>query len=141
MTRSVNHSGCLGCASNARTRILAIPLLRVVANHSASKFSTLLRSSCSISFQRDQAQSFASSLTTPSQTRKRKATDTLETAPRNNKQNKAVDSGKVSAASGQPNTPPLTTMDSDDEFMSGLSSQDGDFGGTQESDDGSLGEG
>ena len=32
-------------------------------------------------------------------------------------------------------------MDSDDEFMSGLSSQEEDFGGTQESDDGSLGEG
>ena len=41
------------------------------------------------------------------------------------------------------NTPPLTTMDSDDEFMSGLSSQDDDddFGGAQESDDGSLGDG
>ncbi len=32
-------------------------------------------------------------------------------------------------------------MDSDDEFMSGLSSQDEDFGGAQESDDGSLGDG
>ena len=33
-------------------------------------------------------------------------------------------------------------MDSDDEFMSGLSSQDeDDFGGAQESDDGSLGDG
>lgn len=34
-------------------------------------------------------------------------------------------------------------MDSDDEFMSGLSSQDEDedFGFTQESDDGSLGDG
>jgi len=39
------------------------------------------------------------------------------------------------------NTPPLTTMDSDDEFMSGLSSQDEDFGGAQDSDDGSLGDG
>lgn len=38
-------------------------------------------------------------------------------------------------------TPPLTTMDSDDEFMSGLSSQEEKFGGTQESDDGSLGDG
>lgn len=33
------------------------------------------------------------------------------------------------------NTPPLTTMDSDDEFMSGLSSQEDDFGGTQDSGD------
>ena len=33
-------------------------------------------------------------------------------------------------------------MDSDDEFMSGLSSQDDDgFGGDQESDDGSMGDG
>ena len=33
-------------------------------------------------------------------------------------------------------------MDSDDEFMSGLSSQDeDDFGAAQESDDGSLGDG
>ena len=38
------------------------------------------------------------------------------------------------------NTPPLTTMDSDDEFMSGLSSQEEAFGGTQDSDDGSLGD-
>lgn len=36
---------------------------------------------------------------------------------------------------------PLTAMDSDDEFMSGLSSQEEDFGGTQESDDDSLGDG
>jgi hypothetical protein len=35
----------------------------------------------------------------------------------------------------------MTTMDSDDEFMSGLSSQEENFGGTQESDDGSLGDG
>ena len=32
-------------------------------------------------------------------------------------------------------------MDSDDEFLSGLSSQDEDFGLTQDSDDGSLGDG
>jgi hypothetical protein len=32
-------------------------------------------------------------------------------------------------------------MDSDDEFMSGISSQDEDFGGVEESDDGSLGDG
>lgn len=35
----------------------------------------------------------------------------------------------------------MTTMDSDDEFMSGLSSQEEEFGGTEESDDGSLGDG
>ena len=35
----------------------------------------------------------------------------------------------------------MTTMDSDDEFMSGLSSQEEEFEGTQESDDGSLGDG
>ena len=32
-------------------------------------------------------------------------------------------------------------MDSDDEFMSGLSSEEEAFGGTQDSDDGSLGDG
>jgi len=32
-------------------------------------------------------------------------------------------------------------MDSDDEFMSGQSSQDEDFGGDQDSDGGSLGDG
>lgn len=32
-------------------------------------------------------------------------------------------------------------MDSDDEFMSGLSSQEEAFGGTQDSDDGSLDDG
>lgn len=32
-------------------------------------------------------------------------------------------------------------MDSDDEFMSGVSSQEEDFGGTQQSDDDSLGDG
>lgn len=32
-------------------------------------------------------------------------------------------------------------MDSEDEFMSGLSSQDDDFGAMEESDDGSLGDG
>ncbi|KAL2045598.1 hypothetical protein N7G274_002026 [Stereocaulon virgatum] len=31
-------------------------------------------------------------------------------------------------------------MDSDDEFISGISSQDEDFGGVEESDDGSLGD-
>ena len=37
-------------------------------------------------------------------------------------------------------TPP-PTMDSDDDFMSGVSSQEEDFGGTQDSDNYSLGEG
>lgn len=39
------------------------------------------------------------------------------------------------------NTPPLTNMDSDDEFMSGLSSEAEGFDVEQESDDGSLGDG
>lgn len=37
-------------------------------------------------------------------------------------------------------TPPRS-MDSDDEYMSGTSSQEEGFDGTQESDDGSLGDG
>ena len=83
---------------------------------------------------RDQGPSFT---TTPPQTRKRKASEDLAGATVNKKPNKAL-----KAAEGSPpklNTPPLTTMDSEDE-MSGLSSQD-DFGEELDSDDGSLGEG
>lgn len=95
---------------------------------------------------RDPAPSFSPSSTTSPLTRKRKATQTAEEV------NKPVKATKLSkdlskdfpTASSRTalNTPPLTTMDSDDEFMSGLSSQDeDDFGGAQESDDGSLGDG
>ena len=39
------------------------------------------------------------------------------------------------------NTPPLTTMDSDDDFISGQSSGEDGFGMEQDSDDGSLEDG
>lgn len=90
---------------------------------------------------RDQAPSFAPIITTPPQTRKRKAVETLEDSSRAQKQSKTGDIATRTPADTALNTPPLTTMDSEDEFMSGLSSQDEDFGAMQESDDGSLGDG
>lgn len=57
------------------------------------------------------------------------------------KQSKAARVGKDSLPTIPLNTPPLSKMDSDDEFMSGLSSQEENFGGTEDSDDGSLGDG
>lgn len=83
---------------------------------------------------RDQGPSFT---TTPPQTRKRKASEDLAGASVNKKPYKASKAGEGSPP--KLNTPPLTTMDSEDE-MSGLSSQD-DFGEELDSDDGSLGEG
>ena len=79
--------------------------------------------------------------TTPPQTRKRKATETIEASAHTQKQSKTKASAADISSSTALNTPPLTTMDSDDEFMSGLSSQDEYFGGVEESDDGSLGDG
>ena len=79
--------------------------------------------------------------TTPPQTRKRKAATSLEITPVSLKRPKIQ--GKIAPTTSQAalSTPPLTTMDSDDEFMSGLSSQDEGFGATQDSDDDSLGDG
>lgn len=95
---------------------------------------------------RDPAPSFSPSSTTSPLTRKRKASQTAEEAieaVKTIKLGKDPNKYSATASSGAAlNTPPLTTMDSDDEFMSGLSSQDeDDFGGAQESDDGSLGDG
>lgn len=95
---------------------------------------------------RDPAPSFSPSFTTSPLTRKRKASQTSEEV---NKLVKSTELSKdlskdsaIASSKAALNTPPLTTMDSDDEFMSGLSSQDEDgFGGAQESDDGSLGDG
>lgn len=79
--------------------------------------------------------------TTPPQTRKRKALETLESSQKTRK--KANEGGVVAETLQKSalNTPPPTTMDSDDEFMSGLSSADEDFGVAQDSDDDSLGDG
>lgn len=79
--------------------------------------------------------------TTSPQTRKRKATETLEDSHSTKKPTKAGRGAANTSSTSALNTPPPTTMDSDDEFMSGLSSQDEDFGGAQDSDDGSLGDG
>ena len=84
--------------------------------------------------------SFQTSTTSP-QTRKRKAIETFEESSHNRKQNKVKRGAENTPSTAALNTPPLTTMDSDDEFMSGLSSQDEGFGEAQESDDGSLGDG
>ncbi len=75
------------------------------------------------------------SFTTSSQTRKRKATGNTDVAPQSKKQSRAVDTKEESLPTPILNTPPLTTMDSDDEFMSGASSQEDNFGGTEDSGD------
>ena len=82
-----------------------------------------------------------SSATTPPQTRKRKAAEVADELERVSKQSKTKRAFSHEPADSALNTPPLTTMDSDDEFLSGLSSQDEDFGTVEESDDGSLGDG
>ena len=86
------------------------------------------------------------SSTTSPLTRKRKASQTADEANKLVKTTRSIqdlsDDSAATSSGAALNTPPLTTMDSDDEFMSGLSSQDDDgFGGAQESDDGSLGDG
>lgn len=75
------------------------------------------------------------------QTRKRKAAEAIEDS--SIKKQRTAATVRTPLPSASLDTPPLTTMDSDDEFMSGLSSQEEEeeeeeFGGTEESDDGSL---
>jgi hypothetical protein len=92
---------------------------------------------------------FAATFTTPPITRKRKAAEAIADEPLPKAahgdrkasyfQNREGES-PVSSASKKPSTPTTVSMDSDDEFMSDVSSQD-DFLGTQGSDDESLGEG
>ena len=88
---------------------------------------------------RDPAPSCLPTSTTPPQTRKRKAIEALEESFKTKKQS-TVERDCANTTSSIA-TPPLTAMDSDDEFMSGISSQDEGFGDDQESDDGSLGDG
>lgn len=95
-------------------------------------------------YPRDQAQGFVTILITSPLTRKRKTVDAVEESSHLVKQTKLrEDPRDASSGASALNTPPLTTMDSDDEFMSGQSSQDedDDSGVAQESDDGSLGDG
>lgn len=103
--------------------------------------SRLTRSLCVDLVSRDRPQGFVTSFITPPLTRKRKAAESVDNVTKSKKQHTASTVGNLSPLRAPLDTPPLTTMDSDDEFMSGLSSQEEEFGGTQESDDGSLGDG
>ena len=84
---------------------------------------------------------FHQSATTPSQTRKRKATEKSNILPPSTKHTKTAEAASaVSVTTPITNaSTPIQVMDSDDEFMSGTSSQEEAFGYTQDSDDGSLG--
>lgn len=76
-------------------------------------------------------------ITTPPQTRKRKAL-----ADTGQKEEAKPTAKRIKTAPPAPlNTPPLTTMDSEDDFMSGQSSGDEGFAMEQDSDDGSVGDG
>ncbi|KAI9816582.1 MAG: hypothetical protein M1827_001714 [Pycnora praestabilis] len=74
--------------------------------------------------------------TTPPSTRKRKLEEAVDEAFVEQKSSKKV-ANTVTPAT--PQTPASTSMDSDDEYVSGASSED-DFGEDQDSDDGSLGD-
>lgn len=78
--------------------------------------------------------------TTPPLTRKRKASDSPDILEEKSTKAKKVANAALPAT---PLTNASTTpvMDSDDEFMSGTSSQEEDFGGTQDSENDSLGDG
>lgn len=96
-----------------------------------------------VSSRREQARSFQTIPITSPQTQKRKAIDIPGCLPQHKKQSRESEV----ADAALPSTP-LTNastlspiMDSDDEFMSGASSQEEDFEGTEDSDDGSLGNG
>ena len=74
-------------------------------------------------------------------TRKRKATVDTQEAPVSKRATIASARFQASQAATTLSSPPLTTMDSDDEFMSGLSSQDDDFDVVEDSSDDGFGEG
>ena len=114
-----------GCSTIVQVLLLCLETSRV--------------SLCLASFETDHRLNQTS--TTPPQTRKRKATAVLEASLPTKKPTIAAVRTVETPASVAIHTPPPTTMDSDDEFMSGLSSQDEDFGTVEESDDGSLGDG
>ena len=74
-------------------------------------------------------------------TRKRKAIANTQEAPVSKRTTRASTRSKAHQAATTLSSPPLTTMDSDDEFMSGLSSQDEDFDVVEDSSDDGFGEG
>ncbi len=82
----------------------------------------------------------AHTFTTPPLTRKRKAIDCVDSVEGiSNKANKTVNAALPATPLTNASTTPI--MDSDDEFMSGASSLEEDFGGTQDSENESLGDG
>ena len=89
-----------------------------------------------------QASGCLESFKTPPVTRKRKQASTTQEQPPSKRQTK-----EKQPEVELPQTPettvatPVPTMDSDDDFMSGISSGGDDFEGTQESEAESLGEG
>lgn len=93
---------------------------------------------------RDHSRGFVPYFTTPLQARKRSAPEVEENTAKRYKLIQTPSTSQEEKPQLPPslNTPPLTTMDSDDEFNSGMSSQEEeDFGGTQESGDDSFEEG
>lgn len=90
---------------------------------------------------REQGTEFHFVAITPPQTRKRKAAEDPEDCPISKKQanhNRVPNAALPTTPLTNMSTPP-PMMDSDDEFMSGVSSQEDAFGNVEESDDGSLG--
>lgn len=89
------------------------------------------------------------SFKTPPQSRKRKAVEQIEDIAVQTKKSSKPSSISEKASTRFPTTPstdvgtpPAAAMDSDDEIMSdGISSQEEEYGGTQDSDVGSLDDG
>lgn len=81
--------------------------------------------------------------TTGPQTRKRKANDSFEDANKAKALKKAPVLDRPATPLTEPGSPTVSAMESEDEFLSDVTSQeDEDFDeGTQDSDDGSLGQG
>ena len=80
------------------------------------------------------------SFTTPPLTRKRKAVECPDIIDEKcTKVKKVANAALPTTPLTNASTTPV--MDSDDEFMSGASSQEEDFGGTQDSENDSLGDG
>ncbi|KAI4152443.1 MAG: hypothetical protein L6R39_001819 [Caloplaca ligustica] len=72
---------------------------------------------------RDQARCFVPIFNTPPQTRKRSASQAKGTDTKRRKSEDTFKNSKKEQEAAALNTPPLTTMDSDDDYNSGMSSQ------------------
>lgn len=86
---------------------------------------------------------YGSSYTTGPQTRKRKASDSFGDLGSAKVVRKGPLLDRPATPLTEPGSPTMSAMESEDEFLSDVTSQeDGDFDeGTQDSDDGSLGQG